>query len=42
MIIDNHLKVFEDIPKELPPNQDHDHAIHLTPMTVPPNIKPYI
>jgi hypothetical protein len=30
-IIDNHSKVFEDIPKGLPPTRNHDHAIHLIP-----------
>jgi hypothetical protein len=28
-VINNHSKVFEEIPKGLPPNQDHDHAINL-------------
>jgi hypothetical protein len=40
-IIDNHSKVFEDIPKGLPPTQNHDHEIHLIPGSVPPNIRPY-
>src|ERR1700734_3972209 len=40
-ILDNHSKVFET-PKGLPPMRDHDHAIHLIPGSVPPNIKPYI
>jgi hypothetical protein len=40
--IDQHSKVFEDIPRGLPPTRDHDHAIHLIPGSVPPNIKPYI
>ena len=30
-VIDKHSKVFEDIPKGLPPTRDHDHAIHLIP-----------
>jgi hypothetical protein len=30
-IIDKHSKVFEDIPKGLPPTQNHDHDIHLIP-----------
>ena len=38
--MDNHSKVFET-PKGLPPIHDHDHAIHLIPESVPPNIKPY-
>jgi len=25
----------------LSPAQDHDHAIHLNPTSVPPNIRPY-
>jgi hypothetical protein len=40
-IIDKHSKVFEDIPKALPPTQNHDHEIHLIPGSVPPNIRPY-
>jgi hypothetical protein len=38
--LDNHSKVFET-PKGLPPIHDHDHAIHLIPESVPPNIRPY-
>jgi hypothetical protein len=40
-IIDNHSKVFEDIPKGLPPTRNHDHENHLIPGSVPPNIRPY-
>jgi hypothetical protein len=40
-IIDKHSKVFEDIPIGIPPTHDHDHAIHLIPGSVPPNIRPY-
>ena len=40
-VIDKHSKVFEDIPKDLPPMRDHDHAIHLILGSVPPNIRPY-
>jgi hypothetical protein len=40
-IIDKHSKVFEDIPKGLPPTRNHDHDIHLIPRSVPPNIRPY-
>src|SRR5277367_4527451 len=39
-VLDNHSKVFET-PKGLPPMRDHDHAIHLIPRSVPPNIRPY-
>ena len=39
-VLDNHYKVFET-PKGLPPICDHDHAIHLIPGSVPPNIRPY-
>lgn len=39
-VLDNHSKVFE-IPKGLPPIHDHDHAIHLIPGSIPPNIRPY-
>jgi hypothetical protein len=40
-IIDKHSKVFEDIPKGLPPTRNHDHEIHLIPRSIPPNIRPY-
>ena len=40
-VIDNRSKVFEDMPKGLPPTRSHDHAIHLQPGSVPPNFKPY-
>jgi hypothetical protein len=40
-IIDKHSKVFEDIPKDLPPTRNHDHDIHLILGSVPPNIRPY-
>eukprot|EP00253_Pinus_taeda_P007618 PITA_07618 len=40
IVLDNHSKVFET-PKYLPPICDHDHAIHLIPGSVPPNIRPY-
>jgi hypothetical protein len=40
-IIDKHSKVFEDIPKGLPPTRNHDHEIHLIPGSVLPNIRPY-
>jgi hypothetical protein len=40
-IIDKHSKVFEDIPRGLPPTRNHDHAIHLILGSVHPNIRPY-
>jgi anthranilate/para-aminobenzoate synthase component II len=40
-IIDKHSKVFEDIPKGLPPTRNHDHVIHLIPGSFPPNNGPY-
>jgi hypothetical protein len=40
-IIDKNSKVFEDIPKGLPPTRNHDHDIHLIHGNVPPNIRPY-
>ena len=40
-VINKHYKVFEDIPKGLPPPRDHDHVIHLILGSTPPNIKPY-
>jgi len=39
-VLDNHSKVFET-PKGLPPICDHDHAIHLIPGRILPNIRPY-
>jgi hypothetical protein len=42
MVINNHSKVFGEIPKGLPLARDHDHAIHLQPGSVPPNIRPYM
>jgi len=39
-VLDNHSKEFET-PKGLPPILYHDHAIHLIPRSVPPNIRPY-
>ena len=39
-VLDNHSKVFET-PNGIPPIRDHDHAIHLIPGSVPPNIRPY-
>eukprot|EP00253_Pinus_taeda_P002660 PITA_02660 len=40
IVLDNHSKVFET-PKGIPPVCDYDHAIHLIPGSVPPNIRPY-
>jgi hypothetical protein len=40
-VINNHSKVFGEMPKGLPLAQDHDHVIHLQPGSVPPNIRPY-
>eukprot|EP00253_Pinus_taeda_P036470 PITA_36470 len=37
-VLNNHSKVFET-PKGLPPIRDLDHAIHLIPGSVPPNIR---
>jgi len=39
-VLDNHSKIFET-PKGLLPICDHDHAIHLIPGSIPPNIRPY-
>jgi hypothetical protein len=41
MVINNHSKVFGEMSKGLPLVRDHDHAIHLQPRSVPPNIRPY-
>jgi hypothetical protein len=40
-VIGMHAKVFEDVPKSIPPPRDHEHAFHLIPGIVPPNIRPY-
>ena len=40
-IIDKNSKVFEYIPRGLPPNRNHDHDIHLISGSLPPNIRPY-
>ena len=40
-VINKHSKVFEDIPKGIPPVQYFDHVIQLIPRSVPPNIRPY-
>eukprot|EP00253_Pinus_taeda_P011892 PITA_11892 len=40
IVLDNHSKVFET-PKGLPLIHDHNHAIHLIPGSVPPNIRLY-
>eukprot|EP00253_Pinus_taeda_P007924 PITA_07924 len=40
IVLDNHSKVLETR-KGLPPIHDHDHAIHLIPGSVPPNIRLY-
>jgi len=39
-VLENHSKVFET-PKGLPRIRDQDHAIHLIPGSVLPNIRPY-
>ena len=35
-VINNHSKVFGEMPKGLPPTRDHDHDIHLQPRSVYP------
>jgi hypothetical protein len=40
-IIYKNSKVFEDIPKCLPPTRNNHHEIHLIPGSVPSNIRPY-
>jgi hypothetical protein len=40
-VINNNSKVFGEMPKGLPPAQDHDHVIHWLPINVPPNLRPY-
>ena len=40
-VIDKNPKVVEYILQSASPPRNHDHAIHLIPGTVPPNIRPY-
>ena len=40
-VINKHSKVFEDIPKGIPPFPDFNHGIHFIPGSVHPNIRPY-
>ena len=40
-VVDKKSKVFEDIPRGLPPTQYFDHVIHIILGSVPPNIGPY-
>ena len=40
-VTDKYSKVFEDIPKVLPPPWDDDRVIHLILGSVSPNIRPY-
>lgn len=40
-VLIQHSKVFEDLPKELPPSREHDHGIKLLSGSNPPNIRPY-
>ena len=35
-VINNHSKVFGEMPKGLPPSQDHAHVIHLQPISLHP------
>ena len=37
-VIENHSKVFEDIPKGLPHTQEHGHAFHLILGSLPPTL----
>ena len=41
IVINNHSKVFSEMPKGLPPARDHDHSIHLQPGSLPTRIMPY-
>jgi hypothetical protein len=42
IVINNHSKVFSEIPKGLTPARDRDHVIHLQPKSVPLDIRPYM
>jgi hypothetical protein len=41
IVINNHSNIFGDIPKDIPPSQDHYHVFHFQPRSLPPNIRPY-
>jgi len=41
IVINNHSKVFGEIPKGLPLAWDHDHSIYLQLGSVPPKIRTY-
>ena len=40
-ILNKHKIVFEELPKDLPPQREQDHAIELITGSNPPNIRPY-
>lgn len=40
-VLSHHSKVFEDLPKALPPKREQDHAIELLAGSNPPNVRPY-
>jgi len=39
-VIEKNSKLIEDIPRGILPTRNHDHAIHIIPRSVPPNIRP--
>jgi hypothetical protein len=40
-VINNHSKVFGDMPKGILPAPYHDHVIHFQMRSIPLNIRPY-
>jgi hypothetical protein len=39
--LENHHRVFQEIPKGIPPSRDNEHQIELIPGSTPPNKRPY-
>jgi hypothetical protein len=39
--LEKHHRVFQEIPKGIPPSRDHEHQIELIPGSTPPNKRPY-
>jgi len=40
-VLEKHKQVFEELPKDILPKREHDHAIDIIAWSNPPNIKPY-